>query len=146
MRSCKLGDIEVPAGGCGDVNLARAAARGVDAREVEQAVGDALERGVAVVEVAREDGSERLVGEAVRALRARDRAVVATRIDIGWRWRPEVFHAQLEASLRATRLDVLPLVVVALDADLLAVREWHEIADLCAQRTKAGDVVRWGVA
>jgi aryl-alcohol dehydrogenase-like predicted oxidoreductase len=84
-----------------------------------------------------------LVGNAVRALRARDRVIVTTHLDIGWKWRPELFHRTIEASLRATRLEPLPLVQIAIDHDLFAKREWAEIAETCAMRSKAGDVVRW---
>jgi aryl-alcohol dehydrogenase-like predicted oxidoreductase len=143
VRTRRLGDLEVPAIGCGDVSLPRAAARGVDARDVERALGEALERGLTLVDVTRDADSERLVGDVVRALHARDRAVVAMRVAIGWRWQPHAFRAELEACLRASRLEPLPLVQLAIDHDLFAVPEWAEIAETCAQRTKAGDVVRW---
>jgi aryl-alcohol dehydrogenase-like predicted oxidoreductase len=144
VRTRRLGDIEVPAVGCGDVSLARAAARGIDAPEVERALGEALERGLALVDVAHDADSERLVGTVVRALGVRDRAVVATRIPIGWRWQPAAFHREVDACLRATRLEPLPIVQVVIDPDLTSGTEWAEIAETCAQRTTAGDVVRWG--
>jgi aryl-alcohol dehydrogenase-like predicted oxidoreductase len=133
----------VPAAGWGGVSLARAAARGVVAADVERSVGEALESGLGLVDVIRDDDSERVVGNAVRALRARDRATVATHVEVGWRWQPEAFHRAIEGSLRATRLEPLPLVQIAIDHDLFAKREWAEIAETCAMRTKAGDVVRW---
>jgi aryl-alcohol dehydrogenase-like predicted oxidoreductase len=143
--------------GVGDVSLARSAARGVDATEVSLALQAAIDGGIDLIDVAPDADSERLVGEAVRVLRARDRAVVATRVpalrDLG---------KHVEASLRATRLEVLPLVQLPLSpparatsrsADELAelraresavwVVQMAELRGACDKLVREGKVLRW---
>ncbi|HEY1558423.1 MAG TPA: hypothetical protein VGF94_26545 [Kofleriaceae bacterium] len=102
MRSRTLGvdGPVVTCVGCGEVSLARAAARGIAARDVEAALGEAIERGVTIVEVADEEAAQRLVGETVRSLRARDRVVVACHVPAQLKLAKPV-----EAALRALRLE-----------------------------------------
>jgi aryl-alcohol dehydrogenase-like predicted oxidoreductase len=82
MRELGTGGPRVAVVGCGEVSLARAAARGLDSSEVTRALAAALELGIDLVDVAHDahGDSARLVGEVVRAQRARDRAVVCTRV------------------------------------------------------------------
>lgn len=142
------------------MSLPRSAARGVDAGEVSLALQAAIDGGIDLIDVAPDADSERLVGEAVRVLRARDRAVVATRVET---LRELAKH--VEASLRATRLEVLPLVQLPLPAPAraksLLPRSADELAELrareaavwtvqmaelrgaCENLVREGKVLRW---
>jgi hypothetical protein len=116
-----LGDASVTAIGIGDVDLAIAGARGLAVSDVERAVHDALELGITLIEVTDDERAERLCADAVRALRLRDRAIVATRVRVldvkpgrprdvlPERLPPRYVQERIEAALRATRLDALPL-------------------------------------
>src|SRR5258708_5617888 len=115
VRHRMLGEVSVPAVGLGDVSLARAAMRGVDAVAVERVVHEAIAAGLAVIEVASD--TEALVGAVVRAERARDRAIVVVEVPalaekpgrprdlLPERLPPRYVQDHVEASLRATRLD-----------------------------------------
>lgn len=157
MRRRSLGDRDVTSVGCGDVSLAIAANRGVDAREVERAVHEALELGVSVVDVHAEPDAERLVGDAIRGQRARDRVTVATQIPVlaarpGAPRRdvlPERLPARyvqerVEASLRASRLEVLPLAQLPLRSAWRSSAAWPELAGTCARLIREGKVLAWG--
>lgn len=143
--------------GCGDIRLATAAARNVDARDVERAVHTALELGLTLIEAADEDAAERLCGEAVRTLRLRDRVVVACRVpelaprpgaprrDLLPERLPAAYvQERIEASLRATRLEVLPLAQLPLQAAWRASPAWPELAGTCARLVHEGKVLSWG--
>lgn len=121
--------------GAGDVSLARSAARGVDAFDVERALHEAIGAGIDVIDVAAEPDAEHLVGEAVRALRVRDRAIVACRM-------PDSRGLQnhVEASLRATRLEVLPLVQLPLQR-----APSPDLAGACERLVREGKVLRWSL-
>jgi aryl-alcohol dehydrogenase-like predicted oxidoreductase len=157
VRTRRLGDHMVTAIGGGDLCLATSASRGIAARDVERALHEALEFGITLFDVAGDADSERLAGEAVRAQRARDRVVVATRVPIlaerpGTPRRdvlPERLPAayvqrRVEASLRATRLEVLPLVQLPLHPAWLASPAWAELAGTCARLIHEGKVLAWG--
>jgi aryl-alcohol dehydrogenase-like predicted oxidoreductase len=164
VRLVQLADRLVPAVGCGEVCLATSALRGVDEREVGRALHDALARGVAVVEVAAEAGAERVCGDAVRGLRLADRVVVACRVPArlplgpGPREPPATApaaallahlppaHVQacVEASLRASRLEVVPLALLALDPRWLAAPAWPELVAACARLVREGKVLSFG--
>jgi aryl-alcohol dehydrogenase-like predicted oxidoreductase len=157
VRQQRLGEQTVTRVGCGDVRLATAAARNVDAREVERAVHAALELGITLVEAADEEAAERLCGDAVRALRLRDRVVVACRVPellarpgaprrdlLPERLPPAHVQQRIEASLRATRLDALPLAQLPLRAAWRASPAWPELAGTCARLTREGKVLCWG--
>jgi aryl-alcohol dehydrogenase-like predicted oxidoreductase len=147
---------EVPAVGVGDVSLARATARAVDAGEVRRALEVALEAGLAVVDVADEADAEQLVGEVVRGLRARDRTIVATRVPalapatplrasrLDERLPVRYVQARVEASLRATRLDVIPLAQLELRAEWRSSPAWPELRETSARLVHEGKVLRWG--
>jgi aryl-alcohol dehydrogenase-like predicted oxidoreductase len=147
----------VTAIGGGDLDLAISAARGVPARDVERALHEAIERGVALFDVAADAESERLAGDSVRELRARDRAIVATRVAMlderpgapnrdALRERLPVGHVQqrVEASLRATRLEALPLAQLPLRPAWIASPAWPELVGACARLVREGKVLAWG--
>jgi aryl-alcohol dehydrogenase-like predicted oxidoreductase len=157
VKQRALGTIQVTAIGCGDVSVEVAAARGVDVRDVEHAVHHALELGITLLDVAAEDAAERLCGEAVRTLRLRDQAVVATRVpevaprpgvpqrDLLLERLPVAYVQQrVEASLRTTRLEVLPLVLVPVRAAWRDSPAWPELAGTCARLVREGKVQQWG--
>lgn len=132
MKQRSLGTATVTVVGCGDLSLPTAAARGRDARDLAAALDRALELGITLIEVAPDADSERLAGEAIRAHRLRDTVTVATHASGDVR-------ARVEASLRATRLDVLPLVQLPHPA------RGPELADLCARLVREGKVLQWGL-
>jgi aryl-alcohol dehydrogenase-like predicted oxidoreductase len=105
--------------GIGEVGLAIAAARGNDRAGVSRALHVALETGLELVDLAAEDDAERLAGEVIRDLRLRDKAIAAVRIQAlsaprardapSDRMPLRYVQARVEAALRNTRLDALPL-------------------------------------
>jgi aryl-alcohol dehydrogenase-like predicted oxidoreductase len=147
MRQRSLGAATVTAVGVGDLRLALATRRGLDARDVERALQDAFELGITLVDVADEDGAERLAGDVVRALRLRDRVTVATRVPalsplaiLPVRY----VQDRIEASLRATRLEVLPYVQLPLRLAWLSSSAWPELAGTCARLVREGKVLQFG--
>jgi aryl-alcohol dehydrogenase-like predicted oxidoreductase len=159
VRERSLGETSVTAVGLGDVRLATAASRGLDSRDVERALHQALQLGITLVDVADEDDAERLCGEAIRTLRMRDRVVVATRVPVlaerpGAPKRdvlPERLPAgyvqqRVESSLRTTRLDALPLVQLAIRVDWCDSTAWPELAGTCARLVREGKVRQWAVS
>ncbi|MGE0870937.1 MAG: aldo/keto reductase [Kofleriaceae bacterium] len=158
MRTIALGTgPSVTAVGCGDVSLAVAAARGIDAAAVERAVSDAVERGITIIEVAADLDTEHLVGDVLRTLRARDRVVVAAKIELVPE-RPGVPHREVlpdrlpsrwiqervEACLRASRLEVVPLAQLPLAPAWRESSAWPELAGTCARLVREGKVLQWG--
>jgi aryl-alcohol dehydrogenase-like predicted oxidoreductase len=151
-----IGDATVTAIGIGDVDVAVADARGMSVTDVERGVNDALERGITLVDVTDDRRAQRLVGEAVRALRLRDRCVVATSIralaELPGRARdvlperlpPLYVQERIEASLRAIKLDALPLAFLPVRTTWCASKEWPELVGACARLTREGKVLRWG--
>jgi aryl-alcohol dehydrogenase-like predicted oxidoreductase len=143
--------------GIGDVSVARAAARGVDLGDLTRAVHAAIELGIELVEVAAEDAAERGVGDTVRSLRARDRVTVACRVPhvperlgvivrdvLTERLPVRYVQERVEASLRATRLDALPLAQLSLRAAWRAERGWPELVGTCERLVREGKVLAWG--
>ena len=157
MRTHSLAGSTVTAIGCGDVSLGIAASRGVDRRECERALHEALTLGISLIEVHDEDDSERLVGDAVRSLRLRDRTTVVTRVPMrvstpGFHVN-DVLHERLpatyvqervETSLRMTRLDVIPLVQLPIRGSWIATRGWSELRATCERLVSEGKVIAWG--
>src|SRR5512146_1737558 len=136
MRMRSIAGHSVPAVGLGDVSLARASARGRDPAEVVRRVHDAIEAAIDVIEIA--DDAEAAVGEVVRSLRARDRVIVATRIapagergGLHERLPARYVQERVEASLRATRLDAIPLVQLPVRAAWRAHSAWPELRGTC---------------
>jgi aryl-alcohol dehydrogenase-like predicted oxidoreductase len=159
VRTRRLGSTTIPAIGSGDLCLPTSASRGVPARDVEQALHEAIGFGIALFDVAPDPDSERLAGRAVRAERARDRVVIATRVPMlaapqrpGAPRRdplpehlpaPYVQH-RVEAALRATRLDALPLAQLALRPAWRTSSAWPELTGTCARLVREGKVLAWG--
>lgn len=156
VRTRRLGPTTVSALGGGDLCLATSAGRGVPAREVEHALHEAIGFGVSLFDVAADADSQKLAGQAVRAARARDRVVLATRVPLlderpdapgrGLRERlsmPYIQH-RVEAALRATRLDALPLAQLALRPAWRGTAAWPELVGTCARLVGEGKVVAWG--
>jgi len=147
----------VTAIGCGDVSLGIAASRGVDRRELERALHEAMTLGISLIDIHDEDDAERLVGDAVKTLRLRDRTVIATRITArtstpGFEVR-DVLHEKLpatyvqerlESSLRMTRLDVIPLAQLPVRGSWIATRGWSELRETCERLVREGKVLAWG--
>jgi aryl-alcohol dehydrogenase-like predicted oxidoreductase len=57
---------------------------------------------------------------------------------------PPYIQDRIEAALRATRLEVLPLVQLALRPAWLASPAWPELAGTCARLVREGKVLAWG--
>ena len=157
VMKLRIGDRTITRVGCGDVRLATAASRGVDAREVERALHAALELGLMLLDAADEEAAERLCGEAVRALRLRDRVVVACRVPelpvrpgagrrdtLPERLPVGYVQQRIEASLRATRLDALPLAQLPLRGAWRASAAWPELVGACERLVREGKVLAWG--
>lgn len=147
----------IPAVGCGDVNVSRAAHRGLDAGDVRRALHAALEAGLSLVDVAAEEAAEHLVADAIRSLRVRDRVIAAFRVPaiahrLGIPTRdtlPERLPARyivdrVESLLRATRLEVLPLAQLGVRAFWRASSAWPEVVGTCARLVREGKVLDWG--
>jgi aryl-alcohol dehydrogenase-like predicted oxidoreductase len=147
----------VTAIGGGDLCLATSAARGVAARDVERALHEAIVFGITLFDVAADADSEKLAGNAVRAQRVRDRVVVATRVPVlaerpgaprrdvlPERLPPPYVQDRVEATLRASRLEVLPLMQLALHPGWLASPAWPELVGTCARLIREGKVLAWG--
>lgn len=157
VRTRRLGDHTVTAIGGGDLCLATSASRGVPARDVEHALHEAIAFGITLFDVAGDADSERLAGKAIRDERARDRVVVATRVPIlaerpgaprrdllRERLPAPYLQDRIEASLRATRLEVLPLAQLPLEPAWLTAPSWPELAGTCARLVREGKVLAWG--
>lgn len=154
MRHRALGDSQVGAIGLGDVSPARAEARGIYG--LDRIVHDAIEKGVDLVDAA-EDG-EAMVGAAIRDLRARDHVTYATRIPLladriypdgrsnllSDRLPTAYLQARVEHSLKATRLEPIPLVLLPLTPKWLESSAWPEFVGACARLQQLGTVMRWG--
>lgn len=143
--------------GTGDVSLTRAADRGLDAGDVTRALHAAIEQGIDLVEVAPDADSERLAGDALRALRARDRVLLATCVPaiaqragaptrdvLPERLPSRYVQDRVETALRATRLEVLPLVQVELRPAYRTSSAWPELVDTCSRLIREGKVLAWG--
>jgi len=142
----------VSAVGVGEFGLATADARGV--LDIERTLHHALASNLSLVEVADEEGAERMVGDAVRVLRLRDTTMVATQIPalaarardgLTERLPPGHVQQRVEASLRATKFEALPLAMISLSTAWLASPAWPELAGTLAKLTREGKVRRWGV-
>lgn len=147
----------LPPVGVGDVSVARALVRGLDAGDVRRALHEAIEAGFDLVDVAAEEAAEELVADAIRALRVRDRLIAAyrvpaivqrlgipTRDTLLDRLPPRYVQDRVERVLRATRLEVLPLAQLDLRAFWRSSPAWPELADTCARLVREGKVLEWG--
>ncbi len=157
MRRLPLAGRSIAAVGLGDTSFVRAAARGRDRSDVERAVNNAIEAPLDLIDVADEPDTERMVADAVRSLRARDRVVIATRIaalserggaptrDLLLERMPAGYvRERVESTLRTTKLDALPLVQLPLRAAWRGSTAWPELRDTCARLVREGKVMAWG--
>jgi aryl-alcohol dehydrogenase-like predicted oxidoreductase len=134
------------------VSLSIAASRGVDRRDVERALTIALELGMSLVDIhPGEDDAERLTGDVIRTLRMRDSVIAATTIPLLGgrdtpieRLPPSYVQARVEASLRTTKLDALPLVQLPLRPSWLKSKVWLELEGCAARLIREGKVLSWG--
>ncbi|MCB9559921.1 MAG: aldo/keto reductase [Kofleriaceae bacterium] len=142
----------------------------LEPRDAQRALAAAIEAGVELVDVAPAWGdAEALAGETIRALRGRDRVVLATLVPDappppGATPRPprpgpdgstpapaleRVLPAAwvqraVEASLRATRLEVLPLAWLPWRGGWLTASAWPELRGAMARLVREGKVLTWG--
>ncbi len=157
VRQRALGTASVTAVGIGEVSLVTADRRGLDARDVERAVTEALELGITLLEVAAEEAAERGCADVIRTLRMRDRVVLATRVplvservgvpirDVLQDRLPALYvQERVEATLRATRLDALPFAQLPLQITWRASTAWPELVGTCARLVQEGKVMQWG--
>ncbi|MGC4117878.1 MAG: hypothetical protein QM765_25690 [Myxococcales bacterium] len=129
--------------GIGEFRLATCELRGVS--DIERTLHHALRSNLTFVEVADEDIAERMVGDAVRSLRLRDVVMVATRIPNRRELpAPGYVQQQVEASLRASKLDALPLAMLPLSTAWLASSAWLDLAGTLVRLVREGKVLRWG--
>lgn len=128
--------------GIGGVSMTCATLRGAD--DPGRVLHAALEAGLDLVEVTAEEAAERLVGDALRTLRAQDRVIAAFRVPSRELPHPRAIQERVETALRTTRLDVLPLVHLTLRAAWRATTAWPELAGTCARLVREGKVLRWG--
>jgi aryl-alcohol dehydrogenase-like predicted oxidoreductase len=137
--------------GIGDISLTRSATRGVDSSELTRTVHAALETGIDHVEVAPEDDSEKLVGNALRGLRLRDRVLVLTRVPalsasrdvLLERLPPKYVVDRVESALRSSKLDVLPVVQLELRAAWRSSKAWPELVDTCQRLVREGKTLQY---
>jgi aryl-alcohol dehydrogenase-like predicted oxidoreductase len=122
--------------------------REAEPRDVQRVLAGAIEAGVELVDVSPAWGeSEALAGEVIRELRARDRVALATHV-VGKDALYPAAQVQraVEASLRATRLDVLPLVWLGPWRDgWLASTAWPELRGTMQRMVREGKALAWGV-
>jgi aryl-alcohol dehydrogenase-like predicted oxidoreductase len=157
VRTRRIGAATVTAVGSGELSLATSAARGVPARELAHAVHEAIGFGITLIDVTADADSERLAGQVVRELRARDRVVVATRVQrlderpgaprrdtLTERLPAAYLQNCVEAALRSTRLDALPLAQLPLAPAWLGSPAWPELVGTCARLVHEGKVLAWG--
>lgn len=123
------------------------ARRGLEPADVQRAVAAAIDAGCELVDVPAPGEPERLVGHELRALRARDRVVIATTVGGPGRRPPLAAQVQraVEDSLRALRLDAIPLVQLAgWDDAWLDDRTWPELRGTLARLVHDGKALAWG--
>jgi aryl-alcohol dehydrogenase-like predicted oxidoreductase len=137
--------------GVGELRLATADARGV--QEIERTLHHALSNNLSFVDVADEEIAEKMAGDAVRGLRLRDSTLIATRVAALPSTRrdplpetlpPGYVQERIEATLRATKLDALPLAMLPLSTAWLGSSAWPELAGALVRLTREGKVLRWG--
>jgi aryl-alcohol dehydrogenase-like predicted oxidoreductase len=147
----------IPAVGSGDVSVARALKRGLDATDVRRAVEHVIESGLDLIDVAAEEAAEHIVADAIRSLRVRDRIIAAyrvpaiahrlgvpTRDTLPERLPPRYIVDRVESILRATRLDAIPLAQLGVRATWRSSSAWPEVVGTCMRLVREGKVLEWG--
>jgi aryl-alcohol dehydrogenase-like predicted oxidoreductase len=165
MQTRRLGRTgsEVSAIGFGGWGLSGELWRDTDLEAGRRALYLALESGITFVDTALVYGrgeSERIVGEAVRALRARDTVVVASKVppaDGRWpalagsaleRVFPEAHVTRsVEESLRNLRIEAIPLVQLHVWLDeWLDGSAWPALRGCLERLVREGKVLHWGIS
>ncbi|HVV87044.1 MAG TPA: aldo/keto reductase, partial [Kofleriaceae bacterium] len=151
MQRRRLGSSDREVGviglGCKGLTGARL---GVEPADVQRTVAAAIEAGCELLDLSAPGSAgdaERRVGVEVRALRARDRVVVATAAGGGGRRPPVAPQVQrtVEESLRALRLEAIPLVQLpGWDDAWLDDRTWPELRGTLGRLIDEGKVLAWG--
>ena len=158
MRTRTLAGQSITSVGLGDVSFKRSSRRHRDPAEALRRVHEALEASIDLIDVAPEEDTERAVADAVRALRVRDRAIIATRLPEltelpgGAPTRDRMLERlplryvieRVDSVLRNTKLDALPLVQLPLHASWRTSSAWAELVGTCARLVRDGKVLRWG--
>jgi len=149
VRRVAIGDTSVAAVGAGDICLARSAARRVDHGQVARALHAAITAGLELLDTSPD--AEELAGDAIRSLRVRDRVILATRVPaigtrdvLSDRLPARYVQDKVERTLRATRLDAIPLVQLPVRAFWRTSSAWPELAGTAARLVREGKVLRWG--
>lgn len=165
MRKRKLGrtGYMVSELGMGTLGMAGDMWRGVEPGDAQRSLYTAIDSGLDFVDTALFYGAglaEKLVGEVIRDLRARDRVVVATKVPpLNETWPADansllerVFHpdhvqASVERSLRNLRVEVLPLCQLHVWHDAwLDSRSWADVRGRMQLMIKQGKVLHWGIS
>lgn len=137
--------------------------RGVEPRDAQRALHVALDSGVTMIDTALVYGdgnSERLVGEVIRDQRARDWAVVATKIppkNFAWPasadvpihevFGPDYVVDCVERSLRNLKAEVLQVQQLHVWNDAwLGTQGWADLQGTMKRMIKQGKVLHWGVS
>jgi aryl-alcohol dehydrogenase-like predicted oxidoreductase len=137
--------------------------RDLDPGRAERTLYDAIEAGVTLIDTAPTYGdgfAEKVVGAAVRELRARDSVIVASKVPPATEeWPPqedrllsEVFPsehvvASVEESLRRSRLEVIPVAQLHVWLDeWLEHDHWTVLSSTMKRLVKEGKVLHWGVS
>jgi len=135
---------------------------GTDRSLAERAIHVAIEDGCQLVDVSAQwADTERIAGEAVRELHAAERVVVSTHVTPWLRppslefgdWNPieralppDQVQGMVEASLRATKLEILPLVWIDGWRDgWLDDSGWPILRGALERLTREGKVASWGL-
>lgn len=165
MRKRKLGrtGYTVAELGMGTLGFGGDMWRGVEPGDAQRALYAAVDAGVDFVDTALSYGAglaEKLVGEVIRDLRARDSVVVATKVpplDETWPadassllervFHPEHVQASVEQSLRNLRAEVIPLAQLHVWHDAwLSSSTWADVRGRMQLMIKQGKVLHWGVS
>lgn len=165
MRKRKLGrtGYMVSELGLGTLGFGGDRWRGVEPRDAQRTLYAALDAGLEFVDTALSYGAglaEKLVGEVIRDLRARDRVVVATKVPpLDNRWpadadsiiervfHPEHVQSSVEHSLRNLRAEAIPLAQLHVWHDAwLGARAWADVRGRMQLMIKQGKVLHWGVS
>jgi aryl-alcohol dehydrogenase-like predicted oxidoreductase len=158
VRTRELAGRSIVSVGLGDVSFKLASKRHRDPAEALRRVHEALEASIDLIDVAPEEDTERAVADAVRALRVRDRAIIATRLPEltempgGAPTRDRMLERlplryvieRVDAVLRNTKLDALPLVQLPMRAKWRTSTAWAELVGTCERLVRDGKVLRWG--